>query len=225
MHKGLAVIDIDWVELIKALVLAARWTLGLSVVAFIGGSIFGLGITLIRLTEKKVWVWLYRGYIELFQGTPLLMQLFLVFFGLPLFDIEVSPWVAASVALTLHASAYLCDIWVGCVHAIPKTQWFAGASLGMTRTQQLIYIIAPQALRIALAPSVGFLVQLIKGTALASIIGFVELTKTGNMLANLTYMPFSIYGIVALLYFVMCYPLTWLARVLENRSAHYDYAQ
>lgn len=214
-------VEIDWGELFKALVLASRWTIALSIVAFLGGAVLGIVITLVRLTEKTIFLWLYRGYIEVFQGTPLLMQLFLVFFGLPLLGIEVSPWVAASLALTLHASAYLCDIWVGCVYAIPKTQWFAGASLGMTQLQQLSHVIAPQAWRIALAPSVGFLVQLIKGTALASIIGFIELTKTGNMLANLTLMPFSIYGVVAVLYFVMCYPLTWLARTLEKRASYH----
>ena len=90
----------------------------------------------------------------------------------------------------------------------------------MTRLQQLRHIVGPQALRIAIAPTVGFLVQLIKGTALASIIGFTELTKTGNMLANLTMMPFAIYGVIGVLYFALCFPLTWASRVLEKRAAH-----
>jgi polar amino acid transport system permease protein len=165
--------------------------------------------------------WLRRTvvlYVEVFQGTPLLMQLFLAFFGLPLLGVDVSPWVAATVTLTLYTSAYLVDIWRGCVEAVPSGQWAAGASLGMTFSQQLRYIVWPQALKIAVAPTVGFLVQVVKSTALASIIGFTELTKTGTMITNAAFRPFPIYGMVAMIYFAMCFPLTWYARVLEKRQ-------
>ncbi|MDO5652740.1 MAG: amino acid ABC transporter permease [Brachymonas sp.] len=212
--------EIAWSELIGALLQATKWTVGLSGAAFAGGIVVAIALVLLRLGNWAPIRWVYRGYIELFQGTPLLMQLFLVFFGLPMLDIEVEPWTAATIALTLHASAYLSDIWLGCVQAIPESQWAAGASLGMTRLQQLRHVVGPQAWRIAIAPSVGFLVQLIKGTALASIIGFTELTKTGNMLANLTMMPFSIYGMVGLLYFVLCFPLTMASRMLEKRAQY-----
>ena len=212
--------EFAWSDLLQAMLLAARWTVALSVAAFAGGGIVAALLLLVRLSNWRVVRWLYRGYIELFQSTPLLMQLFLVFFGLPMLGLEVEAWVAASIALTLHASAYLVDIWLGCIQAIRKAQWDAGASLGMTRLQQLRHIVGPQALRIAIAPTVGFLVQLIKGTALASIIGFTELTKTGNMLANLTMMPFAIYGVIGVLYFALCFPLTWASRVLEKRAAH-----
>lgn len=209
--------EIAWSTLITALLLAARWTVLLSLIAFVGGALVALALLLARLTHHRAIALAYRGYVELFQGTPLLMQLFLVFFGLPLLGLEVSAWTAVAIGLTLHASAYLADIWLGCVHAIPGSQWAAGASLGMTRGQQLRLVIAPQALRIAVAPTVGFMVQLIKGTALASIIGFAELTKTGNMLANVTLQPFAIYALVGVLYFVLCFPLTWASRVLEQR--------
>jgi len=158
-----------------------------------------------------------QWYVELFQGAPLVLQLFLGFFGLPLLGIEVSPWIAAAVTLTLYTSACLVDIWRGCAEAVPRGQWDAGASLGMTYGQQLRYIVWPQALRIALAPTVGFLVQVVKSTALTSIIGFVELTKTGSMITNTAFRPFPIYGMVAMLYFMMCFPLTWYARLLERR--------
>ena len=156
-------------------------------------------------------------YVELFQGTPLLMQLFLGFFGLPLVGIDVTPWVAASVVLTLNASAYLADIWRGCVDAVPRGQWSAAASLGMTWIQQLRFVVWPQAWKIALPPTVGFLVQAVKSTALTSIIGLTELTKTGNIITNAVFKPFPIYAMVALLYFAMCFPLTWYARLLERR--------
>jgi len=199
------------------LMLAARWTVLLSLIAFVGGGVLGLALLVLRISGNKWLEKIIAWYIEIFQGTPLLMQLFMVFFGLPLMGIEVSPWLAASVTLTLYTSAYLVEIWGGCVSAISRGQWNAGASLGMTYIQQLRHIVLPQALRIAIAPTVGFLVQVVKSTALTSIIGLVELTKTGNMLTNSSFRPFPIYGMVALLYFAMCFPLTWYARALEQR--------
>lgn len=199
------------------LMLAARWTVLLSLIAFVGGGVLGLALLVVRISGNKWLEKIIDWYIEIFQGTPLLMQLFMVFFGLPLMGIEVSPWLAASVTLTLYTSAYLVEIWGGCVSAIARGQWNAGASLGMTYIQQLRYIVLPQALRIAIAPTVGFLVQVVKSTALTSIIGLIELTKTGNMLTNSSFRPFPIYGMVALLYFAMCFPLTWYARALEQR--------
>ena len=171
----------------------------------------------LRLAKAKPLRVFARLYIEVFQGTPLLMQLFLVFFGLPLLGFDVQPWLAAGVGLTLAASAYLAEIWRGCVEAIPQGQWDAGASLGLHPLQELRFVILPQALRIAVAPTVGFLVQLVKSTALTSIIGFSELVKTANVINNATFAPFTVYGVLALIYFVLCYPLTSAARALERR--------
>ena len=130
------------------------------------------------------------GYVHLFQGTPLLMQIFLAYFGIGLLGYDVSPWVSASVALTLYTSAFLTEIWNGCVNAIPKGQWEAAASQAMNLNEQLCHVILPQALRIAIPPTVGFVVQVVKATALSSVIGFVELTKAGTMITNATYKPF-----------------------------------
>ncbi|MEM5318146.1 amino acid ABC transporter permease [Paraburkholderia sp. JHI869] len=204
-------------DIARNLLLAARWTVLLSLCAFVGGGVAGLVLLAMRVSPLA---WLRRIailYVELFQGTPLLMQLFLAFFGLPLVGVEVSPWLAATVTLTLYTSAYLADIWRGCVEAVPRGQWSAAASLGMTWPQQLRYIVWPQAWKIAVPPTVGFLVQVVKSTALTSIIGLTELTKTGTMITNAVFRPFPIYAMVALLYFAMCFPLTWYARVLEGR--------
>ena len=133
--------------------------------------------------------------------------------------VPVSPWIAASVCLTLYSSAYLAEIWRGCVDAVPKGQWEAAKSLGLSFVQQLRLIVLPQAAKIAIAPTVGFMVQVIKGTALASIIGFVEITKTGGMIANATFEPFLIYSFVALFYFALCFPLSWWSKRLELRLA------
>jgi len=145
------------------------------------------------------------------------MQLFLLFFGLALFGYQTSPWTAAALALTFWTSAFLADIWRGCVEAIPKGQWEASESLALSYMQQMRHVILPQALRIAVPPTVGFSVQVVKGTALASIIGFVEVTKAGTMLNNATFRPFLVYSLVALIYFALCYPLSWSARKLEAR--------
>lgn len=204
-------------DIIPFLLLSARWTLLLSAVAFAGGGIAALLLLLWRYAYPKSGGWFTSYYIMLLQGTPLLLQLFLVFFGLPMLGIDVSPLLAAGVALTLYAGAFLAEIWRGCIDAIPRGQWDASASLGMNFITQMRYVILPQSLKIAVPPTVGFLVQLLKSTALASIVGFNELTRTGQILANATFQPFLIYGLVAIIYFAMCYPLTVGSRVLERR--------
>jgi polar amino acid transport system permease protein len=204
-------------DILRNLLLAARWTVGLSLIAFIGGGLLGLIVCIGRISANPAVAWTARIYIEAVQGTPLLMQLFLCFFGLALLNIHVPPLVAAAVALTLYTSAFLGEIWRGCVQAIPKGQWEASSSLALSYGEQVRYVILPQALRIAVAPTVGFLVQVVKGTALASIIGFVELTKAGTMINNATFRSFLVYGLVAALYFALCFPLSLLSRRLEKK--------
>ena len=197
--------------------LAGRWTIALSLIAFIGGGLVGLLLLVLRLTRAPWAVRLVSAYVQIFQGTPLLMQLFLAYFGLALFGIKTSAWTSAAVALTLYASAFLTEIWRGCVDAVPKGQWEAAQSLAMNFREQLRHIVLPQAGRIAIAPTVGFLVQVIKGTALASVIGFVELTKAGTMITNATFRPFVVYSCVALLYFALCFPISLYAKSLERK--------
>jgi len=194
-----------------------QWTILLSLLAFVLGGIVGLLILFARITKSRALQWFARIYIEVFQGTPLLMQLFMLFFGIALLGIDVSAWLAAAVGLTLFTSAFLAEIWRGCVEAISKGQWEASASLAFNYREQMRYVILPQAMRIAIPPTVGFSVQVVKGTAVASIIGFTELTKTGTMIANATFDPFLVYGLVALGYFLLCWPLSLLARLLEHR--------
>lgn len=204
-------------DILRNLLTGLQWTLLLSLVAFVCGGIAGLLVLLARLSPLSAPRILAHGYIELFQGTPLLMQLFLVFFGIALLGLDVSPWLAAAAALTLFTSAFLAEIWRGCVESISRGQWEASESLAMSRLETLRHVVLPQALRIAVAPTVGFSVQVVKGTAVTSIIGFTELTKTGSMLANATFEPFMVYGFVALGYFLLCYPLSLAAYRLERR--------
>ena len=202
------------------IVAAVRWTIALSALAFIGGGIGGMIVALLRTSESKAGRLVTIAFIRLFQGTPLLMQLFLFYFGMAIFGFAINPWVAAATALTAHASAFLGEIWRGCIEAIPPGQGEAARALGLRYLKRMRYIILPQATRIAVAPTVGFLVQLIKGTSLASIIGFVELTRAGQIINNATFQPFAVFSTVAALYFVMCWPLSLLAQRMERRLAN-----
>ncbi|WP_085940666.1 amino acid ABC transporter permease [Azospirillum sp. B506] len=198
---------------------AVQWTLLLSVIAFIGGGIVGLVVALGRTSDVKPLRWLSTGYIQIFQGTPLLMQLFLVFFGATVIGIDMSPWVAAAVGLTLNTSAFLGEIWRGCIQSVPRGQWEAASSLGLRYPGLMRYVILPQAVKVAVPPTVGYLVQVIKGTSLAAIIGFVELTRAGQIVNNATFQPFLVFGIVAAIYFALCWPLSLLSQRLEARYA------
>ncbi|MBN9436391.1 amino acid ABC transporter permease [Bosea sp. (in: a-proteobacteria)] len=196
---------------------AVRWTLLLSLVAFLGGALGGALVALARTSEIKALRLASNGYIKLFQGTPLLMQLFLAFFVPGLFGWSVDPWTAAALGLSLHASAFLGEIWRGAIEVVPRGQWEAATSLGLRYTPKMALIIVPQAIRIAIPPTIGFLVQLIKGTSLASIIGFVELTRAAQVINNATFRPFTIFALVALVYFLICWPLSAYSKRMERK--------
>lgn len=207
----------DW-DILRNLLFATRWTLLLSLMAFLLGGLLGAALTFIRSLKRPIFNWIINIYVEIFQGTPLLMQMFLAFFGLSLIGMEVSAWTAAILSLTLFSAAFLHDIWRGCIESLPKGQWEACRTLGLTYTQTMRYVIVPQAWKMAIPSTVGFSVQIVKGTALASIIGFVELTKAGTMLNNATFQPFKVFAMVAILYFAICFPLSLFARHLESKN-------
>lgn len=203
------------------LVIATKWTLILSAIAFIGGGIVGFIVMLMRISSIK---WL-RGlswlYVEFFQGTPLLLQLFLAFFGISVvFGVNLSPLAAATLALTAFTSAFLADIWRGAIESLPKGQWEAGSAIGFSYFKQLQLIILPQAIKRAIAPTVGFLVQVIKGTSLASIIGFTELSRAAALINNVTLQSLLIFGLAGLIYFIVCYPLSTWSQQLEKKLSY-----
>ncbi|MDR3410217.1 MAG: amino acid ABC transporter permease [Formivibrio sp.] len=204
-------------DIIRNLLVGGALTLLLSVVAFLLGGIAGLLVLFARIAKHRPPRGLAQIYIEIFQGTPLLLQLFILFFGFSLVGLDVPAWLAAGIGLMLFSSAYLAEIWRGCVESVPRGQWEASASLAFNYREQMCHVILPQAMRMAIAPTVGFAVQVVKGTAVTSIIGFAELTKTGSMIANATYQPFLVYSLVAVAYFLLCYPLSWYAQRLERR--------
>jgi len=198
---------------------AARWTLALSLVAFIGGSVIGLAIALGRVS-RRAWIrTAVAAFIAVFQGTPLLLQLFIAFFGAPLIGLSVDPWVAASVALSLNSAAFLGEIWRGCIEAVPRGQWEAAHALNLTSWSRMRHVVLPQAFKIAVPPTVGYLVQIIKGTSLAAIIGFTEITRAGQIINNATFQPLMVFTTVAALYFLICWPLSLAAGRLEQRRS------
>ena len=199
------------------LVQGAGWTIVLSLMAFVGGGVLGFGVALARLSRNRALRWLALGYVQLVQGTPLLILMFLSYFGLSIMGLSLPAIVAAGLSMTIYVSAYIGEIWRGCIEAVPRTQWEAAECLALTRTQRLFMVILPQALRIATPPTVGFMVQIVKNTSLASVVGFVELARAGQIINNSLFEPFMVYMLVAGLYFLLCFPLSWWARKLEYR--------
>ena len=196
---------------------ATRWTILLSLLAFVLGGLLGGVIAVLRISSFAPVRLAAAGYVQLFQGTPLLMQLFLIYYGLGLFGLRLDAWTAVTIAYTVYAAAFLGDIWRGCIQAIPREQWEASRALALGYLAQLFLVIMPQAVRIAIPPTVGFLVQLVKATAVASIIGFVELTRAGQLMTNATFQPMVVYPIVAGLYFALCWPLSLWSQHLERQ--------
>jgi polar amino acid transport system permease protein len=196
---------------------AVRFTVALSLLAFVGGAAGGALIALARVSAAWPLRWLAIGYIRVFQGTPLLLQLFLVFFGSDMLGVNLGPWLSAALGLSLNAAAFLGEIWRSAIESVPPGQAEAARALGLGYWPRLLRVIAPQALRVAVAPTVGFLVNLVKSTSLAAVIGFVELTRAGQLVNNATFRPFIVFGTVAALYFLLCWPLSLASRALERR--------
>jgi len=195
----------------------ALWTIGLSLIALAGGGIVGFVIALARISPLRSIRLVSAAYVQLVQGTPLLVILFLGYFGLAAVGIRTSSLVAAGVSLTIYVAAYLGEIWRGSIESVPKPQWEAAEGLALSRTQRMMKVILPQAIRIATPPTVGFMVQIIKNTSLASVVGFVELMRSGQIVNNSLFEPFAIYAIIAVVYFAMCYPLSLFSQRLERR--------
>lgn len=195
---------------------AALWTVGLSLMAFIGGGIIGFVIALMRVSPVRIFSWIAISYIQVVQGIPLLVLLFIAYFGFSIAGFNPSPLVTVVIAFSIYGAAYLGEIWRGSIESVSKTQWEASACLGFPRHLQLRQVILPQAIRISIPPTVGFMVQLIKNTSLASVVGFIELARAGQILNNATFKPFTVFLVVATIYFCLCFPLSYLSKKLES---------
>lgn len=197
----------------------AQWTIALSAIGLVLGAVAGLVIALARTSPIAVLQRVTGAYIALFQGTPLLMQLFMTYYGLVLMGLKLDAWMAVAIGFTLHASAFLGEIWRGSIEAIPRGQTEAANALGVHYWVRMRKVVLPQALRISLPATVGFFVQLIKGTSLAAIVGFTELARSGSIVSNQTFKPLLVYAIVGAIYFAICWPLSLYGKRLEHNLA------
>jgi len=199
------------------LAVAAQWTIVLSLLAFVGGALLGLALALARVAKIAALRKASAAYIQVVQGTPLLVLLFLSYFGISIAGFNVPPLLAAALSLTLYTGAFLGEIWRGCIQSVARTQWEAAECLGLNRFGQYLHVVLPQAARIAIPPTVGFMVQVVKNTSLASVIGFLELSRAGQVVNNSTFQPFTVFLVIALMYFALCYPLSLASRYFERK--------
>jgi polar amino acid transport system permease protein len=195
----------------------AGWTIVLSALGFIGGAVVGIPVALAR-SSRNAWIARISGFfVQVVQGVPLPVIMFVVYFGISVAGFELPALVAAGLALTAYSGAYLGEIWKGCIQAVSPTQWEAAQCLALTPIQSAAYVILPQAGRIAIPPTVGFLVQIVKNSSYAVVIGFFDLTYSSRIINNSTFEPFVVFTIAALIYFALCYPLSRLAARLEKK--------
>ncbi len=181
------------------------------------GFLIALFVGLARSARPRWLSWPAATYVELIRDSPLLMQLYLVFFALPLLGLQVSILAAGIVTLMINSSAFMAEIVRAGIQSVGKDQWDAARGLGMGYVQTMRWIVLPQALRVMIPPGVGLLIGLIKDSSVVSVISYLELTRVGQILTEKTFLSFQVFGIVAALYFLLCYPLSRLARYAERR--------
>lgn len=200
------------------LLFSAQWTIYLSLMTFVTGGIVAVLLVAMMVSERRVIRLAPSIYLQVFQNTPLLIQLFIAYFGLSLIGYRLPPIFAAAIALTFFASAYLSQIWFGAIQSVPKAQYEASTSLALTKRQSFQHVVVPQAIKIATPATVGFFVQVVKNTSLTSIVGMTELMRAASMMNNATLMPTKVFGTVCLIYFAICYPISLLSRYLEGKQ-------
>ncbi len=207
---------------IPLLLEGAAFTLQISSVAMFFAILFGLFIALIRLYGPP---WVRRlalFFVELVRGTPLLIQLFLIYYGLPNIGIKLDPFTAAIIGLALNYSAYESEVYRAGIRAIPHSQMETALALGFSRWQALFHIIAPQALRVVVPPMTNDFISLLKDSSLVSVITLVELTRIYGQLAASSYDYFGVGILTAILYFLMGLPFVRLSRWVEHKFSHTD---
>lgn len=199
------------------LIMATRWTILLALIAFAGGGVIGLLVAALRVAPLPPLRWLAAGYIQFFMGTPILIQLFMAYYGSSLLGFRPDPWAAAAVTFSLNGGAFFGEIFRGSIDAVPKGQWEASTALGFRFLPTLRLVILPQAVRLMLPPTVGFMVQIVKTTSVASLIGLTELARAATQINTVTFQPVLVFGTVSLIYFMLCWPLSLYAGYLERR--------
>ncbi|MBT5413976.1 MAG: amino acid ABC transporter permease [Rhodospirillaceae bacterium] len=212
---------IDWkvlADYLPDLLSGAQVTLAMTGLSLVIGSVVGLGLALARISGFRILSWPAYAYIEFFRTTPPLVQIIWFYFVLPvMIGIELDSFTAASAALGLNIAAFLGEIFRSGIQGIDVTQRDAANVLGLSRIAMYRYVVLPQAVRIVLPPTTTTVMLLLKSTALASAIGALELTRVGQLVSLETFRPMEVWTSIAIIYFVMTYPIALAARYLERR--------
>ncbi|SKB03084.1 amino acid ABC transporter membrane protein, PAAT family [Agreia bicolorata] len=200
---------------------ALTGTIPLALLSFALGLVIALGVALMRLSRIRVVSGLARGYISIIRGTPLLVQLFVIFYGLPSIGIIVDPWPSAIIAFSLNVGGYAAEVIRAAILSVPKGQWEAGYTIGMSRGQTLVRVILPQAARVSVPPLSNTFISLVKDTSLASLILVTELFRQAQQIAAFSQEFMALYIEAAVVYWVICLVLSSAQSVLEKRLDRY----
>jgi len=199
-------------------------TVPLALASFALGLLIAIGIALMRISVNPVLSGVARFYISIIRGTPLLVQLFVIFYGMPSIGITIDPWPSAIIALSLNVGGYGAEVVRAAILSVPKGQWEAAYTVGMNRTRTLTRVILPQAARVSVPPLSNTFISLVKDTSLTSLILVTELFKVAQQIASTTYEFMMLYLTAALVYWVLCLVLSFgqsaLERRLDSRVAH-----
>ncbi|KWX77414.1 L-cystine transport system permease protein TcyB [compost metagenome] len=209
-------------SLLPLLKAGVAFTIPLAVVSFILGLLLAIFTALIRLSPWTLPKLIARFYVWIIRGTPLLVQLFIIFYGLPAVGIILDPFIAATIGFTLSVGAYSSEIVRAAILSIHKGQWEAAFSVGMTRAQALRRVILPQAARVSVPPLSNSFISLVKDTSLAATITYVEIFKTAQQITATSYEPLLLYSEAALFYLLFCSVLSVLQNYLEKRLDRYS---
>ena len=211
---------IDWGIIGESIPLLAEGlvvTLQVSALSAVLGLALGVAFGLGSLSRSRPLRWLVMAYVDFIRGTPLLIQIFLVFFALPMIGIRFDEFWAGVFALSLNAAAFVAEVVRGGVGSIEKGQAEAAKAIGMRHSQILVYILLPQAYRQMVPPLTNELISLVKNSSLLSVISVYELTRAGQAIISVHFVPFEIYTLLALYYYVLIKALSWLSVQLERR--------
>ncbi|MGB0797104.1 MAG: amino acid ABC transporter permease [Planktomarina sp.] len=211
---------IDWDIIVKSIPLLAEGivvTLQVSAIAAVLGLLLGVICGLGALSRSRPVRWIVTAYVDFIRGTPLLIQIFLVFFALPMVGIRFDEFWAGVIALSLNAAAFVAEVVRGGVGSIEKGQTEAAKAIGMRHSQILVFILLPQAYRQMVPPLTNELISLVKNSSLLSVISVYELTRAGQAIISVHFVPFEIYTLLALYYYALIKALSWLSTQLERR--------
>ncbi|MCK0114196.1 amino acid ABC transporter permease [Ornithinimicrobium sp. F0845] len=196
-------------------------TIPLALSSFAIGLVLALVVALMRLSSNRVVSWIARAYISAIRGTPLLVQLFVIFYGLPSLGVLIDPWPSAIVAFSLNVGGYAAEVIRAAILSVPKGQWEAGYTIGMSHAQSLRRLILPQAARVSVPPLSNTFISLVKDTSLASMILVTELFREAQKIAAFTQEFMLLYIQAALVYWVFCLVLSMGQSALETRLDRY----